>query len=150
VKKPKPAQVPQVRLKESPVENLIHCWAKQITQLFNNRRAAVFCGAGISFHSSIPVVSQIVDAILAELGATNEEKCVLLNSPIPFELFMQTLNEHSDISLLSDMFDGGAPNTSHLFLAQLVRLGRISTVCTTNFDTLLERALARVRYVSGT
>ncbi|HSG38744.1 MAG TPA: SIR2 family protein, partial [Thermoanaerobaculia bacterium] len=38
------------------------------------------------------------------------------------------------------MFQEGAPNTNHLFLAKLARAGCLKTVCTTNFDLLLERA----------
>lgn len=116
--------------------------AADLAALFRARRVAVFCGAGISFNSGLPLVGQIVECILQELGATPTEQQALLNAAMPFELFMQTLQEQSNIDALFEMFDGGEPNANHFLLARLMRAGLLKAVCTTNFDTLLERALA--------
>jgi hypothetical protein len=46
--------------------------------------------------------------------------------------------------------DGRAPNASHLLLAQLARDGSLCSVVTTNFDTLIERAMRTTGAVSTT
>ncbi|MFC1713683.1 SIR2 family protein, partial [Candidatus Poribacteria bacterium] len=67
---------------------------------------------------------------------------LLKESKIPFELFISAFREHSDLHSLLKVFKRGKPNTNHYFLAKLIERGLVDTVVTTNFDTLIERALA--------
>lgn len=106
---------------------------------FEENKVVVFCGAGISRNSGVPLVNEIKKEILSHL-CKEEEIDLLLNDKIPFELFMQTLIEHSESEKLLELFEIGEPNTNHFFLAELAKKGKLSCVITTNFDTLLEKA----------
>jgi tetratricopeptide (TPR) repeat protein len=66
-----------------------------------------------------------------------------MNSNLPFEAFMETLRENSDVDKIFDIFDIGEPNTNHILLAKLAKAGYITTICTTNFDCLIEKAFDR-------
>jgi NAD-dependent SIR2 family protein deacetylase len=48
-----------------------------------------------------------------------------------------------------DVFDLGKPNTNHVLLAKLARAKYLKTICTTNFDQLIEKALQSERLVKG-
>ena len=64
----------------------------------------------------------------------------ILNSPLPFEAFMEIL-EDTGISKILDVFEQGVPNTNHFFIAKLARNGYLKVICTTNFELLIEDAL---------
>jgi len=113
------------------------------------RETAVLCGAGISFHSGLPVVHQLVPYVLEVLGATRREISTVMDSDLPFEAFIETLQEHSSVDDLFDLFDQGEPNTNHVLLAKLLKAGYLKTIVTTNFDRLLERALAGEGLLEG-
>ncbi len=102
-------------------------------------KLVVFCGAGISRNSGVPLVDEIKKEILTHL-CKEEEISLLLSDKIPFELFMQTLIEHSESEQLLELFEIGEPNTNHFFLAELAKKGKLNCIVTTNFDTLLEKA----------
>jgi tetratricopeptide (TPR) repeat protein len=101
----------------------------------------VFCGAGISRNSGLPLVPDFVKTVLARLGTSETDAKAILDSPLPFEAFMENLRNYSDISELLAIFEIGAPNAAHLFLAELARAGFVRTFCSTNFDALIEQAL---------
>lgn len=109
----------------------------------------VFCGAGISLHSGIPLVSQLVPYVLDKLGIPRGTIFDNHGSlKIPFEAFMQVLVEGSRADRLLDIFgsedaaqDELNPNLNHLLLARLAQTGRLKTIVTTNFDRLIEKAL---------
>ena len=156
---------------------------------------AVFCGAGISYNSGLPLAYDLMRYILCALGITNKkEQDSILDSKIPLEKFIQLIINNStetwkvlqsykdknaineyfsrreitshekkflkllnsnvpykyfiDGSILEDpaikllkMFEEGEPNTNHLLIANLVKDKCISHIYTTNFDTLIEKAL---------
>lgn len=107
---------------------------------FRDGRAAVFCGAGISAPSGIPLAGALVEATLEVLEATPEEKRHLGVNALPFETFMETLRlegTHEDHLLL---FREGSPAPAHLLFAALAARQWLRTICTTNFDLLFERA----------
>lgn len=108
---------------------------------FEENKVIVFCGAGISRNSGVPLVDEIKKEILSHL-CKEEEIDLLLNDKIPFELFMQTLIEHSESEKLFELFEIGEPNTNHFFLAELAKKGKLDCIVTTNFDTLLEKAFS--------
>lgn len=106
-----------------------------------NKELALFCGAGISFHSGIPLVNGLLKYILEVLDVKDSDFPRILNSDLPFEAFIQTLSSEEDINDILDIFSKGEPNVNHKFIALLIKAGYLKTVFTTNFDSLIEGAL---------
>lgn len=106
---------------------------------------AVFCGAGISFHSGLPVVHQLVPALLDILNLDDMQRIALWSTSdglaMPFEAFIETLQQYTPLEPLFEIYAAGRPNTTHRLIAKWMRQGSVQTVCTTNFDLLIERAL---------
>jgi tetratricopeptide (TPR) repeat protein len=124
-------------------------FVEQLSGAIQDRELAIFCGAGISLRSGLPLVRDFVTSVLSELDAAAEDQRAILDSPLPFEAFVQVLDESSDISRLLAIFDLGSPNATHVWLAELARAGYVRTLCTTNFDALIEQALERLGLVRG-
>lgn len=112
-----------------------------IKDKIQNKQIAVFCGAGISYNSGLPLVNNLLNYILNVIDVKKIDSEKILNSNLPFEAFIQTLAEESDIDEILNIFSKGTPNKSHQFIALLIKLGLVKNVITTNFDTLLEKAL---------
>jgi NAD-dependent protein deacetylases, SIR2 family len=112
-----------------------------VSQSIKSKKLAVFCGAGISRNSGLPTVSDIVTCILKRLGLNKEEIEEIMANAIPFEAFMELLDDNSDISPILNIYGLGEPNTNHIFIAKLAKNGFINTIYTTNFDLLIEKAL---------
>lgn len=74
---------------------------------------------------------------------------MILNSSLPFESFIETIKEETDIDDILEIFKYGKPNTNHLLIAQLAVSGYVSTILTTNFDTLIEDALIEKNLVNN-
>ena len=122
----------------------------RLVDAFEGGRAAVFCGAGISAPSGIPLAGALVDAALEALEATAEERQHIGAAALPFEAFMETLRlegTHEDHLLI---FREGSPAPAHALFAALAAKGRLRTLCTTNFDLLFERAFAARSLPPGT
>jgi len=101
---------------------------------------AIFCGAGISKNSGLPLANELKLSILQKLNLTPDEINKLMNSNIPFESFMEIISEATDISKILEIFEQGKPNKTHLLIAKLAKMGIIKTIVTTNFDILIEKA----------
>lgn len=112
----------------------------EISEQIKLQECAIFCGAGISLNSGLPVVSQFLNYVLESINVEKANIEKILNSNLPFESFIQTIKEESGIDHILDIFSKGEPNTNHLFIAQLVKQGNLKTIFTTNFDTLIETA----------
>src|SRR5438067_1057275 len=96
-------------------------------------RTVLFVGAGISRNSSVPIVGDMVPYIVDKLGVSREDQSVLFRDGslrMPFEAFMQTLGDHTNIVQLFDVFARGTPNINHVMLAQLMRAGYVRAVVT--------------------
>lgn len=102
---------------------------------------AIFCGAGISYHSGLPIVNILIEKILKTLQVENAEIQNILNSNIPFEYFMETIRNEVNIDKLIDIYGMGKPNATHYYIAELVKRGEVKNIMTTNFDQLIENAL---------
>jgi len=126
--------------------------AEAIEQLIGSirkGRTVVFCGAGISLHSGIPLVGQLVPYVLDKLAV--ERQSVLDDRgglKIPFEALVQVLVSGSQADRFLDIFgtedaseDVLCPNLNHILLSGLVKVGHLKTIVTTNFDRLIEKAL---------
>ncbi len=101
---------------------------------------AIFCGAGLSFNSGIPLAGDLIRHIMGVLGASASDVEHIMNSSLPFESFIDILNRHSDVGALLNIFKHGKPNTNHALLAKLAKMHFVKLIVTTNFDTLIEQA----------
>ena len=108
---------------------------------FKEKEFAVFCGAGISFNSGLPLADELKRYILKQLPINDEDIEEIMNSTLPFEAFMETLDENAKISKILDLFKEGEANTNHILMAKLAKAGILKAICTTNFDLLIEKAL---------
>ena len=116
-------------------------YTQEIVQGFRKNEIIVFCGAGISFNSGIPVVREIKSKILDKLGLLEDEKKNISEYPQPFEAFMETLIERTDPRPLLQIFEQGEPNSTHRFLANLAKSRLLNIIVTTNVDALIEKAM---------
>jgi tetratricopeptide (TPR) repeat protein len=110
-----------------------------ITSL-RRRELAVFCGAGISRNSGLPLASEMIKHIVGKLPLDIAGVALVAKSHLPFEAFFDVLHTHSNIEKLLQIFDIGFPNVNHSLLARLVSHGYLTAIGTTNFDLLIERA----------
>ena len=77
----------------------------KLVDKIQNNELLVFCGAGISFNSGLPLANQLKCFILGELGLQTEDIDCLMKSNIPFEGFMQCLVENSGMMGISEIID---------------------------------------------
>lgn len=115
----------------------------------HNGRVIIFCGAGISANSGLPLATPFTESILVELNASKYEIDRIRKATLPFESFMRTLQDNSSIEIFLDIFDRGEPNLNHLLIANLMITGRIRVVVTTNFDRLFEQALLKKGWIEN-
>lgn len=162
---------------------------QEIATGINVGETVVFCGAGISYNSGLPVVAQFIPFVLLALcGPRNEVRLIQeelegiedavarydrllytirermgiwdgavqkIMTAFPFEAFVEALAEESAIEKILDIYDADSyepavePSTTHHFLAKLVAAGKVTTIVTTNFDQLIEKALEREGKTAG-
>lgn len=107
--------------------------------------SAVLCGAGLSYNSGLPTVAQIVPYILSKFAIRRDHLDRIYDDgeglKMPFELFISICSELRNLHDIYRIYDNGEPSTNHILLAKLMRSGKISLICTTNFDMLIEKAL---------
>jgi tetratricopeptide (TPR) repeat protein/NAD-dependent SIR2 family protein deacetylase len=113
----------------------------KISEKIKLQETAIFCGAGISFNSGLPLATDLSKYILNLLNVNENDAEKILPSNIPFEAIIQTLADEVDIDSILDVFSKGKPNTNHQLIAELIKLGFVKTVITTNFDALIEKSL---------
>lgn len=136
------------KIKNLSVEYLEEFFHDMIKNLKANE-TIVFCGAGISMHSGLPLANNLVRYILKKINFSVEEIETVIKAEFPFEAFIEILRGESDIRSILDIFDIGKPNTNHVLLAKLVKKGFLNTICTTNFDQLIEKALGQEGLMRG-
>jgi tetratricopeptide (TPR) repeat protein len=115
---------------------------QEIVQALKFQKLVVFCGAGISLHSGLPLSNQFINYMLNKLEASESNKKVYLDSNLPFEAFIETLlgDSGNNLNILDAFNTENKPNTNHILIAKLAKIGYLKLICTTNFDKLLERA----------
>ena len=72
---------------------------------------AIFCGAGISFNSGLPLAHDLLRNILSAIDVNENDTSTLLNSNLPFEAFIQTLTDESNIDDILDIFNNGGSDS---------------------------------------
>lgn len=113
---------------------------ENIIRKFSNEQIAIFCGAGISYNSGLPLANQLTKYILSKIGLLGKESAFVLNSNLPFEAFMETILNETHIDEILEIFEQGLPNTNHKLIAELAKQGIVQNIVTTNFDQLIEKA----------
>ena len=122
---------------------------------------AVFCGAGISRNSGLPLANELKRAIIAGVFEGEDAQKHIdayMNVAIPFEMFIEIIietglgvKEESFLDAIADIFGTLAanPNTNHQLIGKLASRGLLKTILTTNFDLLIERALEQEGLIQG-
>ena len=109
----------------------------------------VFCGAGISNNSNIPLAKDIEKKISKSINMSEADILKITDKrSVPFEGFIERIiegckhstNENKARSILFDVYRG-VPNDTHKLLALLCKKKIVRTIVTTNFDKLIEQAL---------
>lgn len=121
----------------------------EIGNAIKHKKLAVFCGAGISYNSGLPLAHDLLRNLLSAIDVNANDSSTLLNSNLPFEAFIQTLTDESNVEDILDIFSNGEPNTNHELIAELITKGFVNTVLTTNFDLLIEKALLSKGFENG-
>jgi len=114
---------------------------EELTNYIKKGKFAVFCGAGISFHSGFPLVASLTRHILTGIKLNPADVDEIIAAKLPFEAFAGVLAEESGSLRFLKIYENGKPNQDHYFLAALAKAGKIKVIVTTNFDTLIEQAL---------
>lgn len=122
----------------------------KIASILKEKQTAIFCGAGISFNSGLPVANSLLNAIFKTLDVSDSENSLIANSHLPFEAIMETILNESSLEEIQDIFLKGLPNNNHFLIARLAKAGNVNVICTTNFDLLIERALEKEGLVKDT
>lgn len=114
-----------------------------------NGGLAILCGAGISKESGLPLAIPFMENFLKLFKSRRSDTNSILKSDkknssnelkIPFELFIETIAETTNLNFL-EIFNQGDPSYIHNYIAYLYSINKLNTVVTTNFDLLIERAI---------
>jgi hypothetical protein len=129
----------------------IDALATTLLRAFEQEDVTLFVGAGISLEApaSLPSANDLKWRILYALRgypASAEDRPLLREylDAHPLELFIQDLKETLGTGAVDvlDVYRGGDPNSYHRLIARLAKRKLVKRVITTNFDCLIERALA--------
>ena len=123
-----------------------------ILQICRTEDVSLFVGAGISLQppASLPSANdlkwRILEALAGKTAPEGEDRALIqeyLNSHM-LEFFIQDVKECLGPGAMDlfDVFRQGQPNLYHHVIAHLARERLIRRVITTNFDCLVEKALA--------
>lgn len=115
----------------------------EISKSIKEKEVGIFCGAGISKNSGLPLANEIKQYILKKLPIDEKDIQEIISSNLPFEVFIEIISENTDISRILKIFEIGEPNTNHILIAKLAKNGYLKTIFTTNFDLLIEKALEK-------
>jgi hypothetical protein len=137
-------------------------WKNVVTLLRSGKRSVtIIAGAGISIPSGLPsgrdIVKKIVDLLLKQAGLLNHklpekirDHVLDIRPEVVLDIIQSIYRLHSPqgsglpMARLLSGFKDADPNEMHYFLAHLLRRGLASSVITTNYDTLIEKAFATV------
>jgi len=122
----------------------------EISEYLSRGELALFCGAGISKDSGLPLANDLKRSILETLLESKQDRKQVMKVPYPFEAFLESIFDPGlisgmrlDSTKILQIFLHGEPNSNHVFIARLAKSGFIKTVATTNFDLLIEKALTK-------
>ncbi|TSJ43719.1 hypothetical protein FO440_05885 [Mucilaginibacter corticis] len=101
----------------------------------------VFLGAGASRSAGIPDAKTIAKTIITDYPSNPKIK-KLKEEERTYSRLMDTLQPSERNELLKSLIDKAKINVTHVYLAQMMKLGFIDYFLTVNFDNLMQRALA--------
>lgn len=114
-------------------------------KLNTTKEISLWSGAGISFGSGIPYVKHIIECIVHSLSGSEQTAFDFYEryyaKKLPFEALMQIVIQLSNDDQILEIFERGEPSKAHNLIAQLCSTGKVKEIYTTNFDTLIEKAL---------
>lgn len=138
------------------MKRVVGCAADTIFKLCQKEDVSLFIGAGTSIDSpsNLPSAAALkwqISKLLAEvpprLHDIEKDRDLMEEylSAHALELFVQDLVEVFGTSAYDvyNVFKHGEPNLYHLLIAKMANHGLIKRVFTTNFDILIEKALAK-------
>lgn len=138
------------------MEQIIERAGDTLFKLCQKEEISLFVGAGISINSpsclpSAAALKWQISKLLAEvppqLHDVEKDRDLLedYHSGHALELYVQDLVEVFGMSAYDvfNVFKHGEPNLYHFLIAKMASHGLIRRVFTTNFDTLIEKALAK-------
>lgn len=103
----------------------------------HGHKTVLLLGSGVSVSAGIPASEGIIDSIRTSFSAV----CARTH-PVTYEDHLSVLTAAQRHELIRNYAANSKLNTAHLYVAALVKAGYCDTILTTNFDTLLHRALA--------
>ena len=106
------------------------------------RSHAFLVGAGISFPAGVPTAAPFRLKLLHGLGLNEVDITQYIRANVPFESLVEVLMGLTDCTALLQLFRGREPALGHRVIARLAKCNLVSVIITTNFDCLLEAALA--------
>lgn len=103
----------------------------------NGYKAIVLLGSGISVSGGIPSSEGIISKIRTDFSSV----CARTH-PVTYEDHLAVLTVAQRQTLIKNLVSGARLNQAHLHFATLAKAGYVDKIITTNFDTLLHKALA--------
>lgn len=103
----------------------------------HGHKTIVLLGSGMSVSAGIPASEGIMERIRHDFSSV----CARTH-PVTYEDHLAILTQPQRQELIREFVSGAKLNAAHLFFATLVKEGFVDKVITSNFDTLLHRALA--------
>lgn len=103
----------------------------------HGHKTILLLGSGVSVTAGIPASEGIISAIRSSFSAV----CARMH-PVTYEDHLSVITAAQRQELIREYAAGAKLNAAHLYTAALVKAGYTDKILTTNFDTLLHRALA--------
>lgn len=131
---------------------------EQVARLFKQadpREFSLFLGAGASRSSGVALASEMIAewrqqafAEQAQPGEKFDEWCARqrwFDSPTEYSELFESLypDERARQKYVEPKIEAGFPAWGYLYLSDIVRIGRLNLIFTTNFDDLVNEALTR-------
>jgi tetratricopeptide (TPR) repeat protein len=111
---------------------------EHLARLIEERRVAIFCGAGVSKGSGLPDANQLKREVISACSNIKEDVDEVAQSGIPLEVVFEILSGYTDITPLLALFETGKPYLAHRLVGRLVHANFVKHVGTTNFDPHFE------------
>lgn len=103
----------------------------------HGHKTILLLGSGISVTAGIPAAEGIIERIRTDFSSV----CARTH-PVTYEDHLAVLTPTQRQTLIKELVSAAKLNAAHLHLAAIVREGFADKIITTNFDTLIHRALA--------
>lgn len=135
-----------------PISEMPMKCANKIVKNFMHKDAKLtfLAGAGCSVDppSCLPTGRTMMNEIIKYTCAESEVKKIMKINTLRFEELVEIVHNYldKDLKIIEYYGECEKPNIIHFFLAEMIQKGHF--VITTNFDSLIERALCQLKKVS--